>query len=133
MHLLEPPQILLFISHKKLIQVIFHKSILKQLQNNLHFISEKFCAFDYGEKNKRIYGRKSPPEYDLRKVTTPIAVYWSDSDWLTHTKVIFIVFGEFPIEIETKISKTITYSLFGIRSEIHPLYDCIISTLKAIS
>ena len=35
----------------------------------------------------RIYGQETPPEYDLKKVTSPVALYWSDSDWLTHTKV----------------------------------------------
>jgi len=48
--------------------------------------SKRFCAFDHGEENIRIYGQETPPEYDLKKVTSPVALYWSDSDWLTHTK-----------------------------------------------
>ncbi|KAL1414719.1 hypothetical protein MTO96_000837 [Rhipicephalus appendiculatus] len=34
-------------------------------------------------QNKRIYGQKRPPLYDIRKVTAPVAIYWGDGDRLT--------------------------------------------------
>ncbi|KAH6929027.1 hypothetical protein HPB50_022486 [Hyalomma asiaticum] len=39
--------------------------------------------FDWGPiKNKIIYGQKEAPKYDLKKVTAPVALYWSDGDVL---------------------------------------------------
>ena len=32
--------------------------------------------------NKFIYGQFNPPDYDLRKVTAPVALYYSENDWL---------------------------------------------------
>jgi hypothetical protein len=33
------------------------------------------------------YGRINPPDYDLSKVTAPLAFYYSDNDWLAALKV----------------------------------------------
>ncbi|XP_053594558.1 uncharacterized protein LOC103571606 [Microplitis demolitor] len=44
-----------------------------------------FRAFDYGEnndKNLKLYNSLIPPDYQLEKITTPIALYSSDNDWL---------------------------------------------------
>lgn len=50
--------------------------------------SGKFRPFDYGkEKNMEIYGNIEPPPYELAKVTAPIALYWSDNDWLAPKEV----------------------------------------------
>ena len=50
--------------------------------------SGKFSAYDFGEKeNVEHYGQTQPPEYHPQKVTAPIAIYWGDSDRLTHKKV----------------------------------------------
>ncbi|KAF2893236.1 hypothetical protein ILUMI_12940 [Ignelater luminosus] len=46
--------------------------------------SKKFRKYDYGEdKNLEIYGQSTPPDYDLRKITTPIAMYYGDKDPFT--------------------------------------------------
>ena len=50
----------------------------------LHYAQEvntaKFSHFDYGEsENMKIYGQKSAPDYDLAKVTAPIALYFGDN------------------------------------------------------
>jgi len=29
-----------------------------------------------------IYGQFTPPDYDLRKVTAPVALFYSENDWL---------------------------------------------------
>lgn len=46
--------------------------------------SGKFCRYDYGSPsaNAAAYNSTSPPEYDLSKVTVPVALFWSDNDWL---------------------------------------------------
>ncbi|XP_061713165.1 lipase 3-like [Cydia pomonella] len=46
--------------------------------------SERFQQFDYGAShNKIMYGRETPPEYDLKKVTLPITLFWSKNDLLS--------------------------------------------------
>lgn len=54
----------------------------------LHFAQEirdkgKFQQFDYGEEKNRIaYNQTTPPEYEVRKITLPIAVICSSNDLL---------------------------------------------------
>jgi len=42
-----------------------------------------FRQYNHGKaKNLVIYGQDPPPEYDISKITAPIALYWSANDWL---------------------------------------------------
>lgn len=46
-------------------------------------MSGEFRRFDHGEaKNIELYGSKTPPEYAVEKITTPIVMFYSDNDWL---------------------------------------------------
>ena len=56
------------------------------------FSTERFCAFDYGDGNQDIYGQETPPDYDLTKVTAPVALYWGDNDWLAAQTVSHVHF-----------------------------------------
>ena len=51
--------------------------------------SGKFCKFDHNSMftNWLAYKSFSPPEYDLKKVDVPVALIWSDNDWLADPKV----------------------------------------------
>ena len=53
--------------------------------------SGKFCKFDHNSMftNWLAYKSFSPPEYDLKKVDVPVALMWSDNDWLADPKVNF--------------------------------------------
>ncbi|XP_069676696.1 lipase 3-like [Periplaneta americana] len=43
--------------------------------------SGKFQQFDYGPiKNKAYYGQPSAPDYDLKKITTPVSLHYGESD-----------------------------------------------------
>ncbi|XP_077509459.1 lipase 3-like [Amblyomma americanum] len=43
----------------------------------------RFAKFDYGEqRNVDIYGQATPPEYDLRRVSAPVALFWTEGDAL---------------------------------------------------
>lgn len=42
--------------------------------------SNRFAQFDFGKENQRIYGRATPPEYALEKITAPIALYYGQND-----------------------------------------------------
>nr|XP_012231417.1 PREDICTED: lipase 3-like isoform X1 [Linepithema humile] len=63
-----------------------------------HFVQEiksgKFRAYDYGrEKNIQIYNATVPPDYDLSRITTPIALIHSDSDSFVNEKDLKILRG----------------------------------------
>jgi len=45
-------------------------------------VSKKFCKYDFGkDENMEHYGQETPPEYDLKKVTAPVALVWGQNDW----------------------------------------------------
>uniref|UniRef100_A0A1B0CF41 Partial AB-hydrolase lipase domain-containing protein n=2 Tax=Lutzomyia longipalpis TaxID=7200 RepID=A0A1B0CF41_LUTLO len=45
--------------------------------------SGKFCQYDYGPVTNMIkYKSATPPDYPLDQITAPIALYYSDNDWL---------------------------------------------------
>ncbi|XP_026482357.1 lipase 3-like [Ctenocephalides felis] len=54
----------------------------KQLLHYAQLIkSGNFEKYDYGWfKNNQIYGQASPPKYDLKKLTAPTYLYYSDKD-----------------------------------------------------
>ncbi|CAH0398098.1 unnamed protein product [Chilo suppressalis] len=49
-------------------------------------LSGRFQHFDYGyeERNLRIYGTATPPDYDLSKVTLNITLFWAKNDLLSN-------------------------------------------------
>ncbi|XP_036139605.1 lipase 3 [Monomorium pharaonis] len=50
-------------------------------------ISGKFRQYDYGcEKNMLIYNATEPPDYNLTNITVPIALFYSDNDWLADSR-----------------------------------------------
>ncbi|XP_044249511.1 lipase 1 [Drosophila takahashii] len=50
-----------------------------QLQN-----SDRFCQYDYDLKeNQRLYGRPTPPDYHLERITAPVALYYGSNDYLS--------------------------------------------------
>lgn len=52
----------------------------------------RFEKFDYGrEKNLEFYGSEIPPEYDLKNVTAPVALYYGKNDLLVDTRVRYIL------------------------------------------
>lgn len=53
----------------------------------LHYTQEinsgHFRKYDYGYwLNFEIYGQYTPPDYDLSKITSPVALFYSSNDWL---------------------------------------------------
>ncbi|XP_055857369.1 lipase 1-like [Episyrphus balteatus] len=57
---------------------------MKQVTHYLQLIkSDKFRQYDYVEENKKIYCQNEPPDYDLKKVTVPIAMHYSLNDYLS--------------------------------------------------
>ncbi|XP_012231435.1 lipase 1-like [Linepithema humile] len=55
-------------------------------------ISGKFCAYDYGrEKNMQMYNATIPPDYDLSRITVPIALIYAYNDLLATEKDVKIL------------------------------------------
>lgn len=78
--------------NKTLLPVILgHTPAGASTKQLLHYGQEvesgKFRQYDYGLVGNLLkYGRINPPDYDLSKVTAPLAVYYSDNDWLSAVK-----------------------------------------------
>lgn len=50
--------------------------------------SGKFRMYDYGFfGNRKRYGSSSPPNYDLKNIDAPVALHFSDNDWMAAVKV----------------------------------------------
>ncbi|XP_001356050.3 lipase 1 [Drosophila pseudoobscura] len=46
--------------------------------------SDRFCQYDYEAKeNQKVYGRTTPPDYRLERVTAPVALYYGSNDYLS--------------------------------------------------
>ncbi|XP_055849510.1 lipase 1-like [Episyrphus balteatus] len=68
--------------------ILSHTPSGGSLKNVLHFgqlrKSGRFRQYDYGKMgNIQKYGRKTPPDYDLSKVTGKVAIYYAKNDYLT--------------------------------------------------
>ncbi|CAF1346204.1 unnamed protein product [Adineta steineri] len=67
---------------------IAHEPDGTSVKNLIHFAqgvqSNLFQAYDYGspEKNQLHYNQSTPPEYSVRPMKIPTAVFWSGEDWL---------------------------------------------------
>ncbi|CAH0699452.1 unnamed protein product [Spodoptera exigua] len=61
-------------------------SSIKQLAHyGQGLLTNDFAKFDYGEEDNILhYGVSTPPNYALENILVPIAIFYSDSDWLAH-------------------------------------------------
>lgn len=56
-----------------------------------------FRKYDFGWfDNLWIYGSLSPPDYDLSKISAPVALFYSDNDWLAAIKDVHQLSGLLP-------------------------------------
>lgn len=56
----------------------------------LHSTGE-FCQYDHGRLgNLGHYGSITPPKYDCSKISVPVALFWSDGDWLADPQVRYL-------------------------------------------
>lgn len=72
----------------------------------VHFTQEinaggNFRNFDYGpHNNEKIYGSRSPPDYDLSKITLPMHLFWAQNDLLSSEKDIKTLYERLPSKTE---------------------------------
>lgn len=70
------------------------------LTNILSFTEGNFQYFDYGSKENIVrYGQEYPPQYQLQNISTPIALFYAQNDWLAgpevKTKILFSTIEQF--------------------------------------
>ncbi|XP_022128798.2 lipase 3 [Pieris rapae] len=58
--------------------------------------SGEFRQYDYGIRNIEKYGSLAPPSYPVEKITTPIAILYSNGDWLASLTDILIFISKLP-------------------------------------
>lgn len=71
--------------------VLSHTPAGSSTKQLLHYAQEvnskKFRKYDYGLQNFVKYASSSPPEYDIKKITAPLALFYSSNDALASLKV----------------------------------------------
>ncbi|XP_076055723.1 lipase 3-like isoform X2 [Oratosquilla oratoria] len=87
-----------------------------------NLISGQFAKYDYGVSgNLAHYGSTTPPKYDLYKVTTPVALIWSEGDWLATPKDVARLSRELPnvVSNERVADKKFTHNdfMWGIHAD----------------
>uniref|UniRef100_V5GMQ9 Lipase n=1 Tax=Anoplophora glabripennis TaxID=217634 RepID=V5GMQ9_ANOGL len=85
---------------------------MKELKHYLQLVkSGHFRQFDHGELNNlEIYKKSSPPDYDISRVTAPVALYYGKNDWLVGTADIDQLAEELPNLVENYL---IEYDYFN--------------------
>lgn len=98
--------------------------------------SHRFCQYDYGQyRNQRIYGRRSPPSYNLKNCTTPVAIIYADMDTLAAADDVKLLPNELTnvIEIRRVDDDTFNHIDFIWASDAKELvYDYIIDWMKSM-
>lgn len=68
--------------------------------------SNEFRMYDYGsEMNKKVYGKSQPPKYNMKKVTVPVVLYYSEHDWMANPKDVERLRNELPNATAHKIQQ----------------------------
>ncbi|XP_023246170.1 lipase 3 isoform X2 [Copidosoma floridanum] len=98
-------------------------------------INDSFRKFDYDtSKNLKLYGSTQPPKYCLERVTVPVAVFYSENDFLTHPTDVKRLIEKIPNVV---LKHKIEYSKFNHidylwgRDAKTLLYDHIVDFIKS--
>ncbi|OXU17327.1 hypothetical protein TSAR_001742 [Trichomalopsis sarcophagae] len=73
--------------------------------------SGRFQRYDYGpEGNLAMYNSTRPPDYDLSKLSVPVALFWSENDWLASPVDVRRLYDRLPRKI---LSYKVDYPKFN--------------------
>ncbi|CAG9795477.1 unnamed protein product [Diatraea saccharalis] len=95
--------------------------------------SHDFRMYDFGaELNKKVYGETQPPKYDMTAVTAPVALYYSEDDWLSHPKDVQRLKEDLPnVTEEYKIPQEyFTHMDFQFSNQAHDVYVKLIESIQ---
>ncbi|XP_053958059.1 lipase 1 [Anastrepha ludens] len=75
---------------------------LKQVKHYIQLVdSGRFCQYDYGSaENQKRYNSTKPKEYPLKKITVPVALYYTYNDNLSSYKDVKQLAKELPNVVE---------------------------------
>ncbi|XP_069681265.1 lipase 3-like [Periplaneta americana] len=80
--------------------IMFHSPSGASTKQFYHYgqlvMSGKFREYDYGLSNFMTYGSLSPPDYDLNKITAPVALLYANNDWLSSVKDVEALASKLP-------------------------------------
>lgn len=105
----------------------------------LHTYDSEFKKFDFGNEQENLehYGTSQPPVYDLSKVTTPVALWSSDKDYLADSKDVYQLSKVLPNVTSYQIVNIpgFTHLDFALAIDVDiavyfPLIDMILKTLS---
>lgn len=99
--------------------------------------SKRFRQYDYGAiKNYIKYKRFAPPEYILKNVRAPVAIYYAENDWLVTAKDIPMLIDRLPNIVKTYLVPHKEFNhvdfLWGMDVSIL-VYEEILKTIKSSS
>lgn len=92
-----------------------------------------FRQYDYGTQNMFKYGRLTPPSYDLKKITAPVALFYSSYDWLASTTDVQRLGKQLPNVVKWKLIayEKFTHLDFVIARDVRKLvYDEVLELMK---
>lgn len=97
----------------------------------------KFRKFDFGaQRNLAVYGQESPPAYDLRQVSAPVALFWSEADALVPAEDVASLRKEIPNLVLDFRVPDVRFShqefAIGITAK-EALYDALVDTMIRFS
>ncbi|XP_067625899.1 lipase 1-like [Eurosta solidaginis] len=74
----------------------------KQIKHYAQLVeSGRFCQYDYGPtENQKRYKSTKPPEYPLKNIVAPVALYYAYNDYLTNYKDVIHLAKELPKVVE---------------------------------
>ncbi|XP_068738414.1 lysosomal acid lipase/cholesteryl ester hydrolase-like [Montipora capricornis] len=80
---------------------VTHTPAGTSVKNAIHWLqmvnSKKFQRYDYGFfGNKRNYGQRKTPLYNLQSMTLPVVVYSGENDWLADPKDVQYLLSQLP-------------------------------------
>ncbi|KAK4880453.1 hypothetical protein RN001_008599 [Aquatica leii] len=98
-------------------------------------IADSFQQYDYGEAmNKKKYGQITPPKYDLGKVTSPVALYYSDKDVLSVATDVDRLSAELPNVVVKKMINDYSHLDYLWATNVIPtLYDYVLENMNTYS
>ncbi|XP_059055703.1 lipase 3-like [Achroia grisella] len=101
------------------------------------FVSGEFQQYDYGsEMNLQKYGSEVPPNYPLERLTAPVSLFYSDSDWMADPIDVDKLYNRLPncIDIHKVPSKQFNHLDFIWAKNFKSLiYNRVVKLLRAFS
>lgn len=97
----------------------------------------RFRKFDFGvQRNLAVYGQESPPDYDLRQVSAPVALFWSEADALVPAEDVASLRKEIPnLVLDFRVADVrFSHQEFAIGvTAKEALYDALVEALIRFS